>query len=165
MSILLCALYPLFKNPTNHIKSFTNHPWSFLDASSHLYKRVCPSVCPSIRMSVSILKNRREAHLMASIGSCCLYLSSIDAVQLSLNHCFARLMVSSRVVMVRFLLKLSGQVRSARWGTFVLCRQGEKKGGGVFRGRGVNRKNTVLVLLPRKKVWTHLLLNISLLRK
>ena len=29
----------------------------FLEATSHLYKRVCPSVCPCVRVSVSILKN------------------------------------------------------------------------------------------------------------
>merc|ERR1712002_1198712 len=29
-----------------------SHIKSFLDASSHLYKRVCPSVCPYVRPSV-----------------------------------------------------------------------------------------------------------------
>ena len=39
----------------------------FLDVTSHLCKWVCPSVRP-----LRLLKNRRGAHLMASIGSCSL---------------------------------------------------------------------------------------------
>ena len=30
------------------------HSMAFLDASSHLYKRVCPSVGPSVRPSVTL---------------------------------------------------------------------------------------------------------------
>ena len=44
---------------------------TFLDASSHLYMRVCPSVCPSVRPSVGPLalsKNRRRTHLIACPG-------------------------------------------------------------------------------------------------
>ena len=52
MSVRPSVRYPFSKNPTNHLKSITNHPQSFLDASSHLYKRVCPSVCPSVRPHV-----------------------------------------------------------------------------------------------------------------
>ena len=44
-------------------------PNIFLDASSHLCKWVCLSVRPSVRPS-RMLKNRREAHRLASIGSC-----------------------------------------------------------------------------------------------
>ena len=36
---------PLFKY---NVISLTNHPISFLDAPSHLYKRVCPSISPSV---------------------------------------------------------------------------------------------------------------------
>ena len=39
--------------------------WLLLDASLHFYEWVCLSVRPS-----RMLKNRHEAHLMASIGSC-----------------------------------------------------------------------------------------------
>ena len=47
-SVCPSVRYPFSKNPTNHLKSLTNHPQSFLDASSHLYKRVRPSVRPSV---------------------------------------------------------------------------------------------------------------------
>ena len=36
------------------------------------------------------------------------------------------------------------EIRSERWGTLISCHQGEKKGGGVFRGWGFNRKNTII---------------------
>ena len=39
----------------------------FLDASSHLYKRVCPSVRPSI-CPLPLRKNRRGTHLIARPG-------------------------------------------------------------------------------------------------
>ena len=41
-------------------------------------------------------------------------------------------------------VKISISIRSERWGTLISCHEGEKKGGGVFRGWGVNRKNTVI---------------------
>ena len=49
--------------------------WWFLDASLHLYMRVCPSICPCVRMSFRPLtsrKNRRKqplrTHLIARSG-------------------------------------------------------------------------------------------------
>ena len=41
--------HPLFKY---NVISLTNHPTSFLDAFSHVYKRVCPSIGMSIHQSV-----------------------------------------------------------------------------------------------------------------
>ena len=72
---------------------------AFLDAPSHLYKRVCPSVrmsaCPCIRVSVSILKNSVYRVLGASYvlftisisysTSCCSFVLSFF-LSLSLSH-------------------------------------------------------------------------------
>ena len=44
--------YPFPKITCIHLKSPTNNYLSFLDASSHLYNRVCPSVGPWVRGSV-----------------------------------------------------------------------------------------------------------------
>ena len=43
--------------------SFTLHYVTFLDASSHLYKSVCPSVRPSVRRSIgnAFVKNARKS--------------------------------------------------------------------------------------------------------
>ena len=46
------SVNPSSKIPLDHLQSLTNHPQPFLDASSHLYKRVCPSVGPSVRVSI-----------------------------------------------------------------------------------------------------------------
>ena len=86
-----------------------------------------------------------KKHNLILLCRFCLYLSSIDAVQLSLNHCFTKMMVSSRVAMVRFLLKLLLVKSGQQDGALLFCvARVKKKGGGVFRGRGVNRKNTVI---------------------
>ena len=50
----------------------------FLDASSHLYNRVCPSVRPSVGWLVTLLSKRREINIFEQIvdgGSVC---QSID---------------------------------------------------------------------------------------
>ena len=41
-SVCMSVRYPLSKNPTNHLKSFNNHPQSFLEASSVLLCGFCP---------------------------------------------------------------------------------------------------------------------------
>ena len=64
----------LFVRTPENIRRVTE----FLDASSHLYKRVCPSVhpsvCPSIRPSVGLSRmlslKRCETHLTANIRTC-----------------------------------------------------------------------------------------------
>ena len=50
----ICPLPLIWKN-TNHLKSFTNQPQSFLDASLHLYNWVCPSVLPYVHPYVHYL--------------------------------------------------------------------------------------------------------------
>ena len=67
------------------------------------------------------------------IGRFCLNLLSIDAVQLSPNHCFVKMMVSSRVAMVRFLLKLLLVKSGQQDGALLFCvARVKKKGGGSF---------------------------------
>ena len=62
-SVRPCVRYASSLITSIHLKSPTNHPRPFLDASSHLYKRVCPSVRPSVRVSVTPLL---ESHLSIS---------------------------------------------------------------------------------------------------
>ena len=57
-------------------KAFDNHVRCFLDASSHLYKRVCPSVRPSVRPLVGpsvgplrLCKNRDFRLFLATMRS------------------------------------------------------------------------------------------------
>ena len=53
-----------FDNATTTLTSWENNGALFLDASSYLYMRVCPSVCPYVRPYVRPLplgKNRRDA--------------------------------------------------------------------------------------------------------
>ena len=93
-----------------------------------------------------------KKHKIIYLCRFCLHLSAIDTVKLSLSHFFEKiiplqwiLMVSAWIAMIRFPLRMllleSGQYD----GALVICvaRLG-KRGRGVFRGRGVNRKNTVI---------------------
>ena len=47
------SVFPLIR-PFVCLKCMEFYPVQFLDASSHLYKRVCPSVGPSVRWSVGL---------------------------------------------------------------------------------------------------------------
>ena len=57
----------------------------FLGAAKHLYKRVCPSVRPSVRRSVTPSHFRRfwhaSEHRVASIGSCSLWISGVERIK------------------------------------------------------------------------------------
>ena len=59
----------------------------FLDATSHLYNWVFPSVHLSMGPS-GMLKNRREAHLMGSICSFCVMIQLIYIMQSFDFYCF-----------------------------------------------------------------------------
>ena len=77
-----------------------------------------------------------KKHNLILLSPFCLYLSSIDAVQLSPNHCLIVMMVSSRVAMVRFLLKLLLVKSGPQDGALLFCVARVKKKGGEFLGGG-----------------------------
>ena len=52
LSNISSNIHPILKDMKLHWICNQTQPTPFLDASSHLYKRVCPYVRPSVRMSV-----------------------------------------------------------------------------------------------------------------
>ena len=88
MSVHQSVRPPLFK----YVIPLTNHPISFLDASSHLYKRVCPSIGLSVGPSVSwsvcrpLFKYNVIPHIIFLDASSHLYKRVCPSVGLSVHR-------------------------------------------------------------------------------
>ena len=142
----ICVLHPTMPKYEVSLKIFWvfgHLPYSSVKLPRGLFKLkvghiiFTPLKLPSpFSVSSEICIEMGKKHNLILLWRFCLYTSSIDAVQLSPNHCLIVMMVSSRVAMVRFLLKLLLVKSGQQDGALLFCVARVKKKGGEFLGGG-----------------------------